>query len=123
MNYDIAAAIAAEVTPTLLVDPPNPNIPNTMVVRKAPGGMPFSITLVSANPADFQEIPAQPAVEAIPAVPATEDHPGHPAIPAKPAVAARTITGQVAEAEAASLLHALKEAMRVLPEPPAPPEK
>lgn len=114
MNYQTAAAIAAEHAPKLLVDPFNPALPHVMVVRATPNGMPFSIHIPTSLPGMFQDIPARDAVEEIPAVPATADHPGYPAIPAQPAQPARTIAGQEAESEKKTLIDALDSAVKVL---------
>lgn len=115
MNYDLARAIIVDTAPSLIIDPPG--LAGAIVVRKHQSGPPFSISLVSVNPDDYQNIPAQDAVPAVPAVPATDDHPGSPAIPAKPAQPARTVAGQVAQAEKEQLLHAISEALRILPDP------
>lgn len=119
MNYDTAKAIATEIAPQLIVDPPHPELTELFSVRRHAMGAPFSIHLMTADPAAFQPIAAQDATPEIPAVPATEDHPGTPAIPARPAVIARTVEGQVAEAERMHLVHSLNEGLRLLPDPAA----
>jgi hypothetical protein len=88
MNYATAKAIAAQYAPSLLVDDQHPQMPDMLVVRKTAGGHPHSITLISLDPARYQDIPARDAVPAQAAIPASADHPGTPAIPAQPAVAA-----------------------------------
>lgn len=45
MNYDQAKSIAAEITPELVVDPMNRDLPMMLVVRAKAGGAPFSIAL------------------------------------------------------------------------------
>lgn len=112
MNYDLAKAIITERAPDLVLDPDGGRA--HICVRKSKDGAPFSIMLTSADPASFQPIAAQDATPEIPAVPATDDHPGHPAIPARPAVVARTVEGQVAEAEKTILIHAIDAAVRML---------
>lgn len=112
MNYDLAKAIIAERAPDLILDPDQGD-PH-LCVRKSKDGMPFSIYLMSVNPADYRPIAAQDATPEIPAVPATDDHPGHPAISARPAVVARTVAGQVAEAEKTLLVHSIDAAVRML---------
>lgn len=114
MNYAKAKAIAAQVAPSLLVDDMNPQHPDMFVVRKTAGGHPFSIHLVSADPAEYQDIAGCDAIPEQAAVPATDDHPGTPAIPAQPAIVARTAAGQLAEAEQKLLTDALAAAVKHL---------
>lgn len=113
MNYDQAKAIITEVAPDLIVDPDNGHA--HICVRKSEAGAPFSIMLTSLDPASYRPIAAQDATPEVPAIEASDDHPGgQPLIPARPAVVARTVEGQVAEAEKTMLLNAIDAANKML---------